>query len=624
MMIKELSEEQIVATKFIDGPAMVLAVPGAGKTTMLMHRTNNLIKSGVNPKRILTITFSKASSLDMKNKYFELFEKNDVEFSTIHAFCYRILNYHARLRGLKYNLLESMTPGKQEILKIIYRNVNGKTPTDEILESLLSDISYVKNMCINPEALIKTRGSEIAGFKEIFTMYENYKRSKNQIDFDDMITKSYEILTSDSDVLRKVRNNFDYYQLDEGQDTSYAQFRILELISKPKNNLFVVLDDDQAIYGFRGANVEEVLKFKERLNPKIFKMQKNYRSQKSIIDCANKFIVGNKERFEKKIEATHEMTSPVYLVKVKNRNEQFKFICDKLDEKKSAVLYRNNAQVLGLVEYFERAGIAFNIKDTRLRFYSNFIFIDIINILDFSEDPSNYKLLFSFYYKIKGYISKKQMEFIKNRPAKNLISELLKFPGLPGYYKENFYELLSDFNYIRKKTIHHKISHILYDMKYVEYMKSTCKRNGSSIEEAKEFVDTLLQIAKEETDYESFIGRLKYLDNILKCPTKKSTNLTFSTMHSAKGLEFDRVFIIDLTSNIMPSERSIERLNRGEYKDYEEERRLFYVAITRAKEELYLMEPGRYLDSNTRESEFMTEVRNKQKKNSKKRDKFFF
>ena len=303
-MDRVLSKEQLLATEFQDGPAMVLAVPGAGKTTMLMHRTNKLISSGVDPQKILTITFSKASSLDMKRKYFELFGKNDAEFSTIHAFCYRILNYHKRLRGVNYNLLEGKRPSKQEILKNIYRNINKKNPTDEILESLLSDISYVKNMCISPEELVDNRGSEISGFKEIFHSYESYKASKNLIDFDDMITKAYEILLNDKFVLQKVRGTFKYYQLDEGQDTSFAQFRIMELLAHPKNNLFVVLDDDQAIYGFRGASVEEVKKFEERIHPTIFKMQRNYRSQRHIIDCANTFIEGNRERFDKTIEST--------------------------------------------------------------------------------------------------------------------------------------------------------------------------------------------------------------------------------------------------------------------------------------------------------------------------------
>lgn len=617
-MDKKLSKEQLLATEFRDGPAMVLAVPGAGKTTMLMHRTYKLINSGVAPQRILTITFSKASSMDMKRKYFELFGKNDAEFSTIHAFCYRILNYHKRLRGVNYNLLEGKRPGKQEILKNIYREINRKNPTDEILESLLSDISYVKNMCISPEELVENRGTEISGFKEIFHSYENYKASKNLIDFDDMITKAYEVLLNDRFVLQKVRSTFDYYQLDEGQDTSFAQFRIMELLSHPKNNLFVVLDDDQAIYGFRGANVAEVKKFEERIHPTIFKMQRNYRSQKHIIDCANTFIVGNRERFDKTIEATHREKEPVYLVKLPTRIDQFKFIKNKLDDKTTAVLYRNNAQVLGLVEYFERNNIPFNIRDTKLRFYNNYIFRDILNIIDFSIDPSNYNLFYSFYYKIKGYISKRQMEYIKNIKTDNYLEALLKYPELPSYYKDNFYELILDFKSLKNKTMYQKIHFILYELNYNEYMKNSCKRMGQNIEESQEFAYTLMQIAKNVESYEEFIGRLKYLDELLRTPTRSMSNLTFSTMHSAKGLEFDRVFIIDLTSGILPSSRSIERLDRWIYNDYEEERRLFYVALTRAKEELYLIEPGKFLDARTKESEFMTEVRKKQGKKSGK------
>lgn len=250
-----LTSEQKSATKHRDGPALILAVPGAGKTTMLLYRTLNLIKSGVKPDSILSITFSKSSALDMKHRFNKLFprEKINIKFATIHSFCYGIINEFSRVKGIQFEIIEGGMSkyNKNDILGNIYRTYN-RHVTEEKLETLFSQISYCKNMMMKPEKYIELFKSEIDNYVEIFNSYEKFKIRHKLIDFDDMITLSYKILKENPYIKNKIRNKYEYIQVDEGQDTSFAQMMVIKEISKPKNNIFIVADDDQSIYGFRG------------------------------------------------------------------------------------------------------------------------------------------------------------------------------------------------------------------------------------------------------------------------------------------------------------------------------------------------------------------------------------
>lgn len=601
-----LTNEQLNTINHINGPALVLAVPGAGKTTMLIYRTMNLIKSGVDPSKILTITFSKASALDMQKRFKALFPtfNRPLKFSTIHAFCYQIILEYSRLRGKKYTLIEDSSTGKYELLKRIYYEVNSKNVTEEKLEIIISQISYHKNSLTDP----KDSKNEIPNFCEIFNIYEDYKEKRGLIDFDDMVILALKILKADQYIRTKFKSKFEYFQIDEGQDTSISQFQIVDYLCSPNNNLFIVADDDQSIYSFRGADPTYLLNLKKVYKDlKLYYLQNNFRSTKNIVNTSNLFISNNTSRFKKNISTTNSYKEPVNIIILENNDEEYEFIYKKTQEDPSktyAVIYRNNLCALGLVEYLERRNITFNIKDNNMKFFNHFVLKDILNIIKFSEDTSDINTFSTFYYKIKGYISKKHISYLKTHSGKNVLRVLLTYPGLPSYYKDNIASLISNFKTLSQLSIYKKIDYILDTLEYDEYLKDSANKFGFNYKSLREYSHYLKYIAKDENTFEGLLGRLKHLEFLMKAPKNSQSNIALSTIHSIKGLEFDSVFVIDLVEGVLPSNKSLE----NDYSLLEEERRLFYVAMTRAKEDLYLIYPKIHNGENSEMSRFLIEL----------------
>lgn len=586
-----LTASQLKAVEHFEGPALVLAVPGAGKTTMILHRTKKLIEKGVDPKSILTITFSKAQAVDIKMRFIEMDGDRNVHFSTIHAFCYSIVRDYAKKYGKSLSLIDSNLKKKYEILREIYKTVNNSYPTEERVETAISEVGYCKNMMLSPKSFAKSKRCETDNFVKFFETYEKYKKDKGLIDFDDMINLSYEVLKNDSAILKKYRDRFKFIQLDEGQDTSRSQFQVLKLLAKPNNNLFVVADDDQSIYAFRGANTEELFKLQKEYDPiSTFYMEENFRSTKNIVNIANIFISQNEKRFEKTVVTDNPFDKPVNIIKLKEPKDQYAFIEKELEKDKGdiAVLYRNNLSSIGLVEYFERKNYSFNIKDKKTKFFSHFITRDILDILNFSRDLSDIDLYEKFYFKLKGYISKRHIEYLKRNRGKNIFNILKNYPDLPSYYHKNINGLLVGFKKIARLSVYDAINYIDKEMGYGDYLRENAKRFMETESTLNEYLYYLKLIAKSTDSLDLFIGRLKELEYGLLKAKDAGAKLTFSTIHSAKGLEFSRVFVVDLYEGTLPSTSSIEDL-REDPELYEEERRLFYVAMTRAKKELYLM-----------------------------------
>lgn len=587
----KLTSSQLIAVEHFKGPAIVLAVPGAGKTTMILHRIKRLIDRGVDPKNILTITFSKAQAIDIKMRYNIMFGGENVLFSTIHAFCYSIVRDYSRKSGKSLSLIDSNLKKKYEILRDIYRDVNKTYPTEERIETAISEVGYCKNMMLSPNSFAKLKRCDTDNFVKFYETYEKYKKDKNLIDFDDMINLSYEILKSDASIRKKYRDRFKFIQLDEGQDTSRSQFQVLKLLAKPDNNLFVVADDDQSIYGFRGANTEELFNLqKEYDDIATFYMEENFRSTKNIVNIANIFIAQNEKRFDKTVFTSNPFAKPVNIIKVKEPKDQYEFIEKELQKGVGdiAVLYRNNLSSIGLVEYFERRDYDFNIKDKKTKFFSHFITKDILDILNFSRDLSDIDLYEKFYFKLDGYISKKHIEYLKKNRGKNIFNILKDYPGLPSFYHKNINKLLVGFRKIARSDVYEAINYIDREMGYGNYLKENSKRFMETEASLNEYLYYLKLIAKSTKTLDLFIGRLKELEYDLLKSRNDNAKLTFSTIHSAKGLEFSRVFVVDLYEGTLPSTASIDTIGEDE-ELFCEERRLFYVAMTRAKKELYLM-----------------------------------
>lgn len=612
-----LSKEQLLAASHTNGPALILAVPGAGKTTVLIHRTVKLIlEHKVRPDRILSITFSRASARDMKRRFEQNFKDISsipISFSTIHSFCFNLIREYAYINNIKFTLIEGdKSPiNKYNLIKKLYLDKNRSHITEEKLESLINAIGYIKNMMISPEEFIEDKKPGIDNFKAIFEEYENYKRKNNLIDFDDMLSITLNILNRNKYILGKYRDKYDYIQLDEGQDTSKIQMEILKKIAFPKNNLFVVADDDQSIYGFRGSDPKGLLNFKERFPAgKIFFMEKNYRSSKNIVSVCNKFISSNTLRYDKTISTDNDFIEPINIVKVEKILDQYNYIKKDIegeDIKKISILYRNNLSSIGLIDFLEKNNIPFYMRDVKVRFFNHWLVQDLIHFISFSKDTSNIGLYEKIYYKKKGYISKKQLNFAKTLNYKwPVFDRIMKYPDIPVYYKSTLRELSTDFRKLSRLSPLDAIEYIEYNLEYERYLKENSIKFGYTYDSLKTILYYLKLIAEDTRSLDDLIARLKYLESLCLNSRDVRDGITLSTIHSAKGLEFDRVYIIDLVDGHFPSSSSIDLHQKNMIDDFEEERRLFYVAMTRAKYHLSLISvrnlgnrlvsPSRFLD----------------------------
>lgn len=610
----KLSEKQLLASQSLNGSCMVIAVPGAGKTTILLERIKNLIDSGVKPSRILTITFSKAAANELKIRFEKFSDRLDEmpHFYTIHAFSYMVLRDYGRTKGIEYKLLESdKSINKYKLLSDFYRSIHNELISEEKLDSLINKIGYIKNMMLDVNTF-KDVG-EILSFKEIFQMYEAYKRKYKYIDFDDMLELALKILRDEAYYRKKYTNMYDYVQVDEGQDTSKLQMEIIKLMTKKKSNLFIVADDDQSIYSFRGADPTGLFALKDTFpDIKIYYMETNYRSSKNIVLAANNFIDQNKVRFDKILQSSRDFSAPIEVIKLKDTKEQYSYILDAIKNKNPedyAILYRNNISSVGIIEVLEKHDIPFKVRDnSKVKFYSHRISTDLLSIMKFSENPTSIGLLEGVYYKMNGYISKAQINYLKScGETGNLIEILEDMPGLKSYARNILHSLRTNLEILSKLPMKKKIDFIGNDLKYLNYVKESSRRLSLSLQTQLLLYETLKDVAESSRDLSSYEGRLKYLDNLVNTSTGTENALSLSTIHSAKGKEYKYVFIIDLYEGMFPN-KTISKSKDENQLLLEEERRLFYVGMTRAKDQLTLLIPSKVADEEVEISEFVKEL----------------
>jgi DNA helicase-2/ATP-dependent DNA helicase PcrA len=611
MVIKlKLSKEQRAAAKSLTGSHLLIACPGAGKTSVLLERVENLINSGVNPEKILTITFSKTAATELENRFSNKMEnlKSAPHFQTIHAFSYRVIRDYSKNKGLNLKLLEgSKEVNKYKLLSNFYKEVHNEYISEEKLDALVNRIGYIKNMMLDQEEDLL---EEIDRFSELFSMYENFKKKYKYIDFDDMLAMGLNILKKDSTLRRKYVNMYDFIQVDEGQDTSKLQMEIIKLLTKDRNNLFIVADDDQSIYSFRGADPQglfDLQKFFPDL--KVHYMETNYRCSKNIVTAANNFINQNKVRYDKNLKSDRDYTSPVEVVKVKDLKAQYEYILNDIQENKlknCAILYRNNVSAMGIVEYFESENVKFQVKDNlKIRFHTHRISVDLLDILKFSENPEKLEYFENIYYKVHGYISRLMIEQLKILgKSGNVLDNLMDTEGLKSYSKREISKLKDNFKRLKNLPMGGKIDFIMDHLGYKKYMEYSSKKESLGLQGELIVLETLKRISKTSTSLKTFQGRLKYLDNLMDNSTKEKKDIFLSTIHSAKGKEYKHVYLIDLFEGMFPSKES----KKSDPIIAEEERRLFYVGMTRAKDTLTILFPGIVGENKTEVSTFLKEL----------------
>ena len=613
----KFTSQQVDAINHFEGPALILAVPGSGKTTVLLNRILNLIKNhNIDPSEIISITFSKSQGIDMEKRFLAQNPefRGKITFKTIHAFCYEIVRNYMKLKNIKKTLIEGNNEfNRILILKRVYYQANYKKLSDEEINDFFSIYDFTKNKMYDFEGYIRKNHfiSNRSLMLKLYNLYDEIKIQNNFMDFNDLLILANEYISTDKKLLKALKNRYKFFQIDEGQDTSTLQFEIIRKIVFPENNVFIVADDDQSIYSFRGASPENLLNFKNIYpNSKIFFMDKNFRSTKNIIKISNKIIQGNKIRYEKSSKHTTEESSQIMLFKVKNSIIQARELLKRISEinpnETIGVLYRNNISSLYVADILKNNDIDFFVKENKFDFYSNRILNDVKNILLFSEDTTDLEVFKRIYFKLNAYIKKDFITKLEFKPYNQCVLEsLLDLDELNDFYLNKITSLRNDFKRLKRMKMEDKIDCILYELGYGDYLDNF---NEFSNLNYNLIFDLIKYLSKDLKTFDEFIEKLDNLKELLKNASSSKSNISISTIHSAKGLEYDNVFIIDLIDGEFP-QKSV--LNSFDEKLLEEERRLFYVAMTRARKRLFLFTIKERNNLPVEPSIFYNELKNK-------------
>lgn len=629
-----LNETQQKAVLETEGPLLLLASPGSGKTTTIIMRIGYLIEEkGVSPAKIKAITFSRASANDMKIRFSRFFpELPQVNFSTIHSFAFEVVRDYFRKKAIPYQIIEggvdleekealgaTETPlHKKLILRNLYKTIVGENITDDQMEELTTYISFIKNKMI-PTSEWSTVRIDVPKAEEILYEFETFKKSgyhKLLVDFDDMLTLADEILNENPSLLQKYQQRYEYILTDESQDTSLVQHKIIEKLVAEHKNLFVVADDDQSIYSWRGAEPSYLLNFKEVYHhANTLFLEQNYRSSNNIVNIANQFIKRNKNRYNKNMFTNNPPSNPIVLKEFADYIFQAKYLVQEIRRKDNlaeiAILYRNNSSSIALINEFDRAGIPFYMKDADNRFFSHWVVADILNFMRMTFTDKRPDILEKIHLKLHGYISKKQMAALKEiKNHESVFDNLLNHIELQSYQIKQVNETKETFQQMKGMPPLQAIEVIREKLGYEKALEKMCERLGFRKDYLIGILNTLEEIADTLETMEEFASRLKHLEHVLKTSkSKKGQNaVTFSTFHSVKGLEFDHVYMIDLVEGVIPSSDDAGSL--GEGNALEEATRLFYVGMTRAKNHLELLSYGERDGKKARKSRFVTAVEN--------------
>ena len=623
--IDKLNENQLKAVNHLDGPCMVLAGPGSGKTRVITYRIANMVvNKNIKPTSILAISFTKASSIEMKNRALSLsndFRMNKVTYGTFHSVFFRILRYFEN-----YNIESILDEKTKRIgLKNILKGLNiENADDDETIGQVINEISYVKNELMDKRDF-KSEVLTNDEFIKVYNFYEEYKQQMNKIDFDDMLIKTYELLKNNKAALDRVRSVYRYILVDEFQDINKVQFEALKLIANPSNNIFVVGDEDQSIYGFRGSRPDFLLEFEEYFsNTKKVLLDINYRSKCEIIDIANRLIEKNTNRYEKVIKCGQGNGAKVNYISPEDSEEEAVYIAKDIKNKVQedyteytdfAVIYRTNIQSRALVDVFMDMRIPFVVKDSIVTIYDHWAAQDILAYLRIGVNPNSNKDWIRIINKPFRYISKDNLNLIKDEP--DFINSLINKCDLHPKQVKTINDLDIDISYVKGLNPKNAISYIRTTLDYDRYILDYCanrkiKTNG--------LIEILNELESSATNFKTIQEYLEHIERVKSeivdnKNNKETDGVIFTTMHSAKGLEFKNVYIIGANEGTIPHEKSYEIDDEEKKNDQiEEERRLMYVAITRAEENICISSPINKYGKRVSKSRFVEDIKAPTKK----------
>lgn len=594
----KLNARQREAVQSVDGAVLLLAVPGSGKTTVLVTRLGYMIYCrGISPENILTVTYTVAATRDMRRRFASYFGEEmaeRLEFRTINGICARILQYFGKSTGKKPFELVTDEKVTAEILSSVYRQVQEEYPTESDLKNVRTLITYIKNMMLKEDEIRRLDRENDLRISEIYREYCRQLRERQLMDYDDQMVYAYQLLCRFPALLAEFQSRYPYICVDEAQDTSRIQHAIIALLASKTENLFMVGDEDQSIYGFRAAYPEALLSFeKNHPNAKVLLMEDNFRSDASIVRAADRFIRQNTLRHEKQMRATREETAKIRVVALKSRRAQYSYLVKVAESctEPTAVLYRDNECAIPLIDLLERSGIPYRMRNAELTFFTHRTVLDIVNIMKLAVDPKDTEAFLQIYYKIGTYL--KKQEALK-------IAEISRRKGLPvldvaAQYRELNVRTIGSVKAVRThlqnmltESGDRAVNRIVQYMGYREYLE----RSGMSDSR----LEILKTIGSREESPQRLLERLEELKQLIR---EKESDMRcpfiLSTIHASKGLEYDTVYLMDAVDGILPEQmlKNPKNASREELAAYEEERRLFYVGVTRAKNQLVLFTMGK-------------------------------
>ena len=607
----KLNQQQKEAVQSTKGPVLLLAVPGSGKTTVLVTRLGYMIYcKNIPPERILTVTYTVAATKDMSERFAVRFGEDmakRLEFRTINGICARIIQYYGRRIGkTPFELVKDEKATTGMLIRICQDHGMGY-PTESDLKNVRTLLTYIKNMMLNEEELQKLEEESDIRIAGIYREYCRQMREQKMMDYDDQMLYAYNMLRKDPGVLAYFQNRYPYICVDEAQDTSKIQHAIIALLAAGTGNLFMVGDEDQSIYGFRAAYPEALLSFeKKHPGAKVLLMEENFRSNAKIVEAADKFIQKNTLRHEKHMRAAREAGADIREISLKSRKAQYVYLMKAAQEcttgmagmsgseehrgradasvTETAVLYRDNECAIPLIDLLERKNIPYRMRNADLSFFTHRTVLDVQNIIRFAMDPKDTELFMQIYYRLKLFFNKKdalRYAQISQEKDMEVLDAALKYGNLEKYQEDNIRNLKRQMVRILNMPGDEAVNQILTYMGYQDYLKKM-GMNANKLE-------TVKLIGSRVESPEKLLERLEELRTIIQEKVSdKDCPFILSTVHASKGLEYDTVYLLDVMDGILPEKvlANPRTASKEELETYEEERRLFYVGVTRAKNQL--------------------------------------
>lgn len=606
----QMNQSQQEAILHAEGPMLVLAGPGSGKTFVITERTKYLIeKLHIPEEEILVITFTKAAATEMKERF--LLQRKTagtrVNFGTFHAVFFTILKaaYHLNASNIVREDIRL-----HYMKEIVHHHELEYEDEKEIISDLSSEISLVKGNRMELSNYYSIHCADEV-FRSIYTEYNKKLRKANLIDFDDMLLLCHQLLSERQDILKLWQRKFRYILIDEFQDINMVQYEIVRMLALPQNNLFIVGDDDQSIYRFRGAKPEIMLGFiNDYPECKKVNLNLNYRCAPTILEAANRLIINNQIRYEKKITAVKKQGKEIVVLDFDTMVLENQYVAQELLKQKKegvslsdmAILIRTSLGSGSLIHKLMEYNIPFHMKDNLPNLFEHWIASDLIAYIKIAMGRTERSFYLQIINRPKRYITRDAFD-----------TPEVDFEAIMDYYEDKNWmqERLSQLEYdlaiLGGMNPYAAVNYVRRGIGYDDYLKEYADQRRIK---AEELIDILNELQESARDFKSFEEWFRYMEEYKEELSRQASNMknkqtegvTVATMHSSKGLEFHTVFILDANEGIIPHKKAVLP------EDIEEERRLFYVAMTRAKEALYIFSAKERYNKVSARSRFLDEL----------------